>query len=147
MIYIWLWFGLAFLILTLEIISGSFYLIFVAIGLAGAGIVSTFVNLKLQFFSFCIISLFSLIFCKNRFFKNSDTKDNNFEKLNNHMDIGKILIISDWLDNNIGHVNHNGVQWKVELAYGFHKQNNLYQIIGIRGNRFIVIPKSLSDNR
>ncbi len=135
----WIWFGLAALALIFEILTGTFFLLFIALGLAIAGLsAQIFHNLEHELFTCTmIIMLITMILFKIR-----STEKNQIDRNNDvHIDIGQYVIVETWSKYRFSSIFYRGSKWKVELAEGYPCKNGLHKIIEVHDIHFIVVPK------
>ncbi len=132
------WLGISLLILIIELLSNTFYLLLISLSMLVGSVVAMFSpNLFLQIF-FCQLTIFFCLFaCRKKFSKREKTVDQIFP-----VEIGQFLTINNWSQEGLSSVCYRGTTWQVEL-YQFQKhqkKDGLFTIVGINGNRLIVTP-------
>jgi membrane protein implicated in regulation of membrane protease activity len=137
--YVW-WFVLGFGLVVAELMTGTFYLLVIAIALACAG-VAAFVGAPLaaQLVIAAAIGLGGSIWLrKARFGK---VHGRGLDPVQN-MDIGQVVHIERWAPNRTARAAYRGAQWDVELAPGEAMQAGEFVIRDIQANRLIVVLRS-----
>ena len=133
--YVW-WFVLGFGLIVAELMTGTFYLLVIALALACAG-VAAFLGapLALQLIIAAAIGLGgSLWLRKSRFGK---LRGRGVDPVQN-MDIGQVVHIDAWSPNRTARAAYRGAQWDVELVAGEAMQAGDFVIRDIQANRLIV---------
>lgn len=113
---LWVWFGLAVMALIAELLSGTFYMLLVAFGLAASGIVAYFgFSLAAQVATCSIIGLAGLVILKKTgvLLKKWHLKATSDSNVN--LDIGQTVEVKSWTDNRTATVYYRGAQWQVKL--------------------------------
>jgi membrane protein implicated in regulation of membrane protease activity len=133
--WVW-WFVLAFVLLVAELLSGTFYLLMIAIALAGAGIVSLIgASLTVQLLVAAIIGFTgALLLRRLRFGK---LQNEQAEPLQN-MDVGQTVRVDGWTGSRTARASYRGAQWDIELAPGEEPQPGEFVIQAIHANRLVV---------
>lgn len=112
----WLWFGLAALALIAELLSGTFYMLLVALGLAASGVVAYFgFSLAAQIATCSIIGVAGLVVLKKTgvLLKKGPLKPTSDRNVN--LDIGQHVEVSSWSATRTATVFYRGAQWQVRL--------------------------------
>lgn len=136
------WFVLAGLATGVELFTGTFYLLMIAIGLAaGGGAALLGWTLEWQLLAAAVVGLLATgVLRRSRFgrLRHSDAaRDPNV-----NLDIGQNVHIDQW--NDLGgnmyaaRVRYRGAEWDVELAPGGIAQAGQFIIREVRGSRLIV---------
>lgn len=128
-----LWLILALILAGLEMISGTFYLLALAMGfLCGALVAWIGFSFPLQISVAAIVSIVAAILLRRWKAKNlpaaSDTS----------LDIGQRVHILDWHTTRLARVQYRGSQWDAELAEGAEGGHAEYFIVAIRGATLIL---------
>ena len=133
--YVW-WFVLGFGLVVAELMTGTFYLLVIAIALACAGVAAFFdAPLAVQLVIAAVIGLGgSLWLRKSRFGR---LRGRHVDPVQN-MDIGQVVRIEHWSPNRTARAAYRGAQWDVELAPGEAMQAGEFVIRDIQANRLIV---------
>jgi len=138
-----IWFVLAGLAIGVELFTGTFYLLMIAIGLAVGGAVALLGgSLEWQLLAAAIVGFAAAVFLRrSRFGK--ITKNKAGRDPNVILDIGQSVRVDHWNDANgvpTSRVRYRGAEWDVELAHGSVAQAGQFVIREIRGSRLIVSP-------
>ena len=133
--WVW-WFVLAFVLLVAELLTGTFYLLMIAIALAGAGVASLAgAPLAIQLIVAAILGFGgALLLRRLRFGRLQNAAA---EPLQN-MDIGQTLHVQRWSGTRTARASYRGAQWDVELAPGEDPQPGEFVIQSIHGSRLVV---------
>lgn len=138
----WIWFVLAGICLTLELLVGSFYLLFVAIGLVMGGIVAWLeLSVYWSIFAFIATSL-SCVFVFRLFGISKQGKTRTATSdANVNLDIGSEVYVSEW-SNRHAYVNYRGARWQAVLADDVHAETaGTHIIVDIKGVMLVLTPQ------
>ena len=136
-----LWFVAAGVVVILEIFSGTFYLLMIAVGLAAAGVGALLgAGEPAQYIIAAVVgaaATYALRRSKFGMHKKGDAaRDPNV-----NLDIGQTLVINEWKNDGAHHharVMYRGAMWDVDLASGAVAETGTFTIQEIRGSRLIV---------
>ncbi len=139
----WIWFGLTAVALIGEVMTGTFYLLMVAIGFAVAGF-SAMAGLELSLqIAICAaaVVLSTLLLRRLGVLKNrsATTASRNADV---NMDIGQTLKVDAWSADRTARVWYRGSHWEAELAPGAPSRPGLHVITELRGSCLIVTPQN-----
>ena len=129
-----IWLALAGVLVILEMFSGTFYLLMIALGMA-AGALAAWTGLaaELQVLLAALVGAAATAALRRRRPRKSDAaRDPNI-----NLDIGQSLHVTHWHDGT-ARVMYRGALWDVELAHGAHARAGHFVIREIRGSRLIV---------
>ncbi|MGF6778685.1 NfeD family protein [Paraburkholderia sp. GAS334] len=130
------WVGAGVLV-VLELFSGTFYMLMVALGFVAAGLARwAGANIDLQLALAAAVALAAVILLRRSRFGRRVRKD----ALRNpdvNLDIGATLSVSDWHDRR-ARISYRGADWDVELAPGEPEDARLYEVTALRGSCLIV---------
>ncbi len=131
------WFLTAGLVVILELLSGTFYLLMVAIGIASGGVAALAgATPPLQSAIAAIVGvLATLLLRRSRYGKVSRTDAARDPNVN--LDIGQTVAVEFWHEGT-ARVMYRGAMWDVELAPGNAAVAGTFTICEIRGSRLIV---------
>ncbi|HEV3426122.1 MAG TPA: NfeD family protein [Paraburkholderia sp.] len=131
------WVGAGVLI-VLELMSGTFYLLMIALGfVAGAVARLAGANADVQFALAAVVALAAVLLLRRSRFGRKPRK----EAARNpdvNMDIGQTLAVTGWRDRR-ARANYRGAAWDVELAPGEPEDAQVYEISAMDGSRLIVV--------
>jgi membrane protein implicated in regulation of membrane protease activity len=131
------WLVAAGLLVILELFSGTFYMLMIAIGL-GFGAVAALAGATGpgQAIIAAIVSVLATgILHRSRFGK--PAKTNAARDHNVNLDIGQHLTVPDWKDGK-ARVLYRGALWDVELGQGATPLAGDFKIVEVQGSRLIV---------
>lgn len=138
---IWMiWLAVAGILVAIEIFTGTFYLLMIAIGLAAGGLTAMAgAHFSVQFIVAGLVGiLVTLILRKSRLFHKPDPQRNPAVLL----DIGQTLDVGHWEkadDGNVkARVNYRGALWDVELLPDGKPTSGRFVIREIRGAVLLV---------
>lgn len=136
-----IWFVLAGVATGVELFTGTFYLLMVAIGLAaGGGVALLDAALEWQLLAAAATGLIATgLLRRSRFGKfrrNDAARDPNV-----NLDIGQSVRVGQWNDLDgvyTARIRYRGAEWDVELDAGKPAQSGQFVIREVRGSRLIV---------
>lgn len=136
----YIWFVVAFGLLVAELLTGTFYLLVIAIALAAAGLAAWLgAPVALQFVVAAVIGLGGSMWLRTtrfgrRLHERADDRVQN-------MDVGQTLRVDAWTPSRTARASYRGSVWDVELAPGEQPSSGEFVIREIHANRLIVAPK------
>lgn len=136
----YIWFVVAFGLLVAELLTGTFYLLVIAIALAAAGVAAWLgAPVALQFVVAAAIGLGGSMWLRTtrfgrRLHERADDRVQN-------MDVGQTLQVNAWTPSRTARAMYRGSTWDVELAPGEQPSSGEFVIREIHANRLIVAPK------
>lgn len=137
-----MWLMLAGGLVVLELFTGTFYLLMVALGLvAGALAALSGAPMWLQLLTAAIVGvLATLSLRRSRFGK--ELRVDTAHDPNVNLDIGQTVSVANWTDHPgvqpVARVSYRGAMWDVELAPGNAARPGTFAILELRGSRLIV---------
>lgn len=136
-----IWFVLAGVAIGVELFTGTFYLLMIAIGL-GAGGVAALLGGRLEWQLLLAAAIgFAAIGALRRSRFGRMGKENAARDPNVILDIGQSVQVDHWTDLDGTHtarIRYRGAEWDVELAAGSPVQAGQFVIREVRGSRLIV---------
>jgi membrane protein implicated in regulation of membrane protease activity len=131
-----IWLALAGALIILELFSGTFYLLMIALGmLAGALAALLGAGEAVQLLTAAVIGAAATGLLRRR----RPRKVNSARDPNVNLDIGQSLHVPHWHpDHATARVMYRGAMWDVDLAPGAHATPGQFVIREIRGSRLIV---------
>jgi len=139
----WFWFGAAALSLLLEMATGTFYLLLVALGLAASG-TAAYAGLSLvwQIISGLVVSLTGLVVLHHyRQSKGHVSTQSNPDVV---QDIGQSVIVDAWDENGQGRVFYRGANWSARIDADQPVQAGEHYIKAVQGLTLILRPGQYS---
>ena len=131
------WIGAGVLI-VLELMSGTFYLLMIALGFIAAAFTRIAgATADVQFGVAALVALAAvLLLRRSRFGRRTRTVAARNPDVN--LDIGQTLAVTGWRDRR-ARANYRGAAWDVELAPGEPEDARVYEISALDGSRLIVV--------
>lgn len=134
--YVW-WFLLAFGLVIAELLTGTFYLLVIAIALACAGAAQLLgAGLATQFAVAAAIGFGGSLWLRR--LRPGRLGRRQAADGVQHMDVGQVVRVDRWSPSRTARVSYRGALWDVELAAGEEAVAGEFVIHEIRGNRLIV---------
>lgn len=136
----WFWFGFAALALIGEVMTGTFYLLLFALGLAAGGLATLLgADLAWQIVVVALVTAVGLLVLrKTGVLKKAEINASRNQDVN--LDIGQTVDVQSWADDNTARVWYRGAYWQVRLQAGAGKQSGPHCIVEIQGSTLIVEP-------
>lgn len=137
-----LWFGLAGILVILEMFTGTFYLLMIGVGMAAGGLVAMAgFREELQLLGAAVVGVLATYALRRsklgRWSRRDVARDPNV-----NLDIGQTLTIDTWSgdrsETQVARAMYRGAQWDVELEAGGRAEPGLFVIREVRGSRLIV---------
>jgi membrane protein implicated in regulation of membrane protease activity len=133
--WVW-WFVVAFVVLVAELLTGTFYLLMIALALAGAGVASLAgASLAVQLVIAVVLGFGGALLLRRLRFGRLQNAE--AEPLQN-MDVGQTLQVHRWTSTRTARASYRGAQWDIELAPGEEPQPGEFVIQAIHANRLVV---------
>ncbi len=131
------WLVGAGVLVILELFTGTFYLLMIAIGLAIGGLVALLgAGGPVQTIAAAVVGvLATALLHRSRFgrpARHDAARDRNV-----NLDIGQRVTVPGW-DNGRARVMYRGALWDVELGQGATPQAGEYRIVEVQGSRLVV---------
>lgn len=131
------WFWVAGLLVVLELFSGTFYLLMIAIGIAAGGISAwAGVGPPWPAIAAALVGVLATLALRRSRYGKSASADAAHDP-NVNLDIGQSVNVAHW-HNGMARVMYRGAMWDVELAPGACPVAGTFTIREIRGSRLIV---------
>lgn len=136
------WFVLAGLAVGVELFTGTFYLLMIAIGLAAGGVAALLGgSLEWQLLAAAVIGVAAVGLLRRSRFGKLINKSKAGRDPNVVLDVGRSLRVEQWSELDgapRARVRYRGAEWDVELAPGNAAQRGRFIIQEVRGSRLIV---------
>lgn len=132
-----IWLIMAGILVTLELFTGTFYLLMIAIGLAAGGAVAFAGGLfALQAIVGAVLGVLATgLLYRSRFGRPS--REDAARDRNVNLDIGQHVTVPAW-DNGRARVMYRGALWDVELGQGATARAGDFRIVELHGSRLVV---------
>jgi len=136
----WIWFGLSALALIGEVMTGTFYLLLVAVGLAAGGLAAMVdVGFQWQLVIAGLAALAGLpILRATGVLKKREV--NSARNADVNLDIGQIVQVQAWSQDRTARVSYRGANWQAVLATGQPCLTGPHEIVEIHGSQLTVAP-------
>lgn len=133
-----IWWLMAGGAVALELVTGTFYLLMIALAFA-AGAVSAHLGLgqAAQIAVAAIVGGFAVFGCylwRRR--RPGDPSVRSLRSLN--LDIGETVTVEAWSADRTAQVKYRGAQWTVVLRPGFEPEAGTFRVVELAGNRLLV---------
>ncbi len=138
--YVW-WFVIGFGLVVAELLTGTFYLLVIAVAFGAAGLVALLGgSVVLQWATAAAVSLGGTLWLRQSRFGRR-LRDRTTSNHVQNMDVGQTLRVDQWAPNRTARANYRGATWDVELAPGEVPASGEFVIREISANRLIVAAK------
>jgi membrane protein implicated in regulation of membrane protease activity len=135
------WFVIGFGLVIAELLTGTFYLLVIAIAFGAAGIAALLGGpVVLQLATAAAFSLGGTLWLRQSSFGRRLRDRATSDRVQN-MDVGQTLRVDQWAPNRTARANYRGATWDVELAPGEEAASGEFVIRAINANRLIVAAK------
>jgi membrane protein implicated in regulation of membrane protease activity len=135
------WFVIGFGLVIAELLTGTFYLLVIAIAFGAAGIAALLGGpVVLQLATAAAFSLGGTLWLRQSRFGRR-LRDRAISDHVQNMDVGQTLRVDQWAPNRTARANYRGATWDVELAPGEEPASGEFVIRAINANRLIVAAK------
>jgi membrane protein implicated in regulation of membrane protease activity len=132
-----MWVALAGILVILELFTGTFYLLMIAIGMVTGALAAWFgLGLDMQILVAGAVGVIATgILHRSRL--GATPKEASGSNPDVNIDIGQDVQVSAW-DNGKARVMYRGAPWDVELTPGASAQPGSFKIIAVQGSRLVV---------
>lgn len=135
------WFVVGFGLVVAELVTGTFYLLVVAVAFGAAGLVALLGgSLVWQLVAATVVSLGGTLWLRQSGF--GRRRDPGGSDVQN-MDIGQTVRVDQWAPNRTARASYRGATWDVELAGGERATPGDFVIREIQANRLIVRARTI----
>ena len=138
--YVW-WFVIGFALVVAELLTGTFYLLVIAVAFGAAGLVALLgASIVWQLATAAAFSLGGTLWLRQSRFGRR-LHDRTTSDHVQDMDVGQTLRVEQWAPNRTARANYRGATWDVELVPGEEPASGEFVIREIYANRLIVAAK------
>lgn len=132
-----LWLIMAGVLVVLEMFTGTFYLLMIAVGMGfGALAALSGMSVPAQTIIAAVVGVIATgVLHRSRFGR--PTRHNTARDPNMNIDIGQQLTVAKWEDGK-ARVMYRGALWDVELGQGAIPEAGNFKIVEVQGSRLIV---------
>jgi membrane protein implicated in regulation of membrane protease activity len=127
------WFSLALILLGLEMVTGTFYLLVISIGMAAGGTVAFRGGSLSWQLMLCALTVIAGVFIL-RYWKNGQAT----KQVSASLDIGLPVKVLHWHENGLARVFYRGAEWDAELESADMPRVNTLYIAAIRGSSLVL---------
>lgn len=134
------WFLLSLVLIGLEMATGTFYLLMVAVAMAAGGLAALLgasMTWQLTLSALMVIAGTILL----RRWKSTQTS----EESSTNFDIGQPVRVIKWNDNGSARVFYRGAEWDAELEAAGIPQNETLYIAAVRGSALVLTNRKLQQ--
>lgn len=136
--FLW-WIGAGALIVA-ELLTGTFYLLMIALGfLAGALVKLNGASLAAQCVWAALVALAAVVVLRRSRFGHRQRRDASTNP-DVVLDVGAPVEVGAWRDRR-ARVPYRGAEWDVELAPGEREDAREYEIAAVRANRLVLVAR------
>lgn len=136
------WLVIACALVVAELLTGTFYLLVIAIAFAAAGIVALLGGSVIwQLITAAVFSLGGTLWLRQSRFGRR-LRDRTSSDAVQNMDVGQTVRVDQWAPNRTARANYRGATWDVELSAGEEATPGEFVIREIYANRLIVAAKA-----
>jgi membrane protein implicated in regulation of membrane protease activity len=129
-----LWWLVGGLLVAAELVSGTFYLLMLAIGAAAAALAAHFgANLTTQLAIAALVGGLAVVL-----WRQSRLRREKAEPSELHLDIGETLQVDAWDEQGTAQVKHRGAAWTAISTNDQVPAPGLHRIQAIQGNRLVL---------
>lgn len=113
----WIWFILVGVCLILELLTGTFYLLFLALGLLAGGVVSGLgFSIYIQIIAFITTSMLCIFGLRVFGMSKKGNGHHTGKNSSLNLDVGTLLSVTQWDSPRKTKVSYRGAQWQAILA-------------------------------
>lgn len=133
-----IWWILAGLTIAAELLTGTIYLLLIALGLAaGAGAAHLGLDWPLQITMAAVVGTLGVVVCRRvRQRRSPALPASTNPDLN--LDIGETLHVPEWASDGTARVPYRGSHWTVVLRAGSMAAPGMHRVVELQGNRLVV---------
>jgi membrane protein implicated in regulation of membrane protease activity len=136
------WFVIGFGLVIAELLTGTFYLLVIAVAFGAAGVVALLGGSVIwQLITAAAFSLGGTLWLRQSGFGRRLRDRTSSDQVQN-MDVGQTIRVDQWAPNRTARANYRGATWDVELSAGEEPTPGEFVIREIYANRLIVAPKA-----
>jgi membrane protein implicated in regulation of membrane protease activity len=133
------WFILAAGLVILELLTGTFYLLVLALGCAGGGIAAWLgLGISAQLIATALVCIVGWALLRRRQRRNTEGLPELDSDAAVNFDIGQKIQVASWSVEGHSTVMHRGSQWQAELAQGSKSDPGMFTVVKVVGNKLIL---------
>jgi membrane protein implicated in regulation of membrane protease activity len=132
-----IWWIIAGSLVGIELMTGTFYLLMLAIGASASAIAAQAqLSFTTQLITGSVVGGLAVIFL--RIYALQKIKSHPEQVSAQHLDVGETVEVYEWLSNGTAQVKHRGANWTAICAEGISQDLGVYQIQNIQGNTLVL---------
>jgi membrane protein implicated in regulation of membrane protease activity len=136
------WFVIGAGLVIAELLTGTFYLLVIAVAFGAAGFVALAgASVIWQLITAAAVSLGGTMWLRQSNF-GQRLRDRSHSVAVQNMDVGQTVRVDQWAPNRTARANYRGATWDVELSAGEEPMPGEFVIREIHANRLIVAAKA-----
>ena len=135
-----LWWLLTGLAVAVELVTGTFYLLMLALGLAAGALAAHMgASMTAQILAAATIGVGALL-AWNAWRRKHNAPQPAAANQDVNLDIGQTVHVDRWLPDGTAHVHYRGTDWTVELAQAGHATPTpgRHRIVAVQGSRLVI---------
>ena len=142
-----IWWLLAGAVVALELLSGTFYLLMLALGLAAGAIAAhSGAGLTVQLWSAALLGG-GAVLSWSRLARRRDLGTDSSTNPDLNLDIGRFVQVTSWNADGTTNVWHRGARWEAELEQpAAPAGSGRFRIIAVRGSRLVLAASPQPEN-
>lgn len=132
------WWLLSGALVALELFTGTFYLLMLALGLAAAALAAhAGLALSSQFVAAALVGLGAVVgWYQYKKRKPGDPSARAERSVN--LDVGELIQVDQWQPDGSASVKYRGAMWRVILRPGTEQTTGAHRVVELLGNRLVV---------
>jgi membrane protein implicated in regulation of membrane protease activity len=132
-----IWWIIVGTLVCIDLMTGTFYLLMLAIGASAAAIAAhAQYSFTTQVITGSVVGGLAVIFW--RIYALKKLKTHPEQVAAQHLDVGETVEVHEWLSNGTAQVKHRGAFWTAICAEGSSQGLGFYQIQDIQGNTLVL---------
>lgn len=136
----WIWFSLAVLLVVLEMLTGTFYLLMTAGGALVGGLVAwAGGTLIVQILAASVVAGV-LVLALRRWLQKTPAANEATRNADVNLDIGQVVQVAAWGPDRAARIRYRGAEWNVRLADGEAVTTGRFRVVAVEGSTLIVSP-------
>jgi membrane protein implicated in regulation of membrane protease activity len=138
-----MWFIVALGLGIAELLSGTFYVLMIALGFAAGGVAAAMGAQHLvQMLAAAAVGMAGVLVLRRTRFGRIEQKGDVAANRNVNLDVGETVQVDVWREDGTARAWYRGAQWDVEHEGGTARAAGAHTIKAVRGNRLIVAAKN-----
>ncbi len=136
-----IWWVIAGIAIAVELMTGTFYLLMIALGLIGAAIAAHLgLSLTTQIVVASVVGGGATALWHFWRYRNPSTTPPATNRDVN-LDIGAFVEVAEWADNGTTRVNYRGSGWPARRAPGAASATGEHEVVAVEGNWLVLAPR------